>query len=519
MSNVEKSKKSVQTSTYIILGAALAAMTFFGVCDPGGGYSGPKGSAAVVGDEVISRGEFQRTYRNIYDQYQNIYRDSFDAGKLRVANSAMQQLVDSRLLYIRAKELGLDASESEVVEAIKSYNLFNDENGKWSDERYDNFLSNYGYTEKDFMAEIRRNVTLSKARNWLTSTAYSSNKAAEIDYQLKETKINVEFIKFDPQSVNVAVTAADAKKFLADKANKKKVSEYFEKNKKQYNKAEEVNARHILVSFKGARNASGDGAKRTKKAAKSRAEKILKSVKASGAKFADIAKKETDEASGKKSGGSLGWFTRDAMVKPFSDAAFKLKDGGISVLVESPFGFHIIKKEGSKAAKKTLLKDAQDGIAKKLLAKEKRPTEAKKQADAVLAQLKKSGKAKNLISSYKVKWENTGDVSADTPYLKGIGSTEDVKDHVLKLKKAGQLSASILDVRGSKYILRLKSRIDADLKNLKADKIKELSEASASQSGRALFDLMKQQAEKKYKDNIWKNPEYLALDNKTNDGA
>jgi len=510
-SSVEKSKKSVQTGTYLILGAALAAMTFFGVCDPGGGYNGPKGSAAVVGDEVIGRGEFQRTYQNIYDQYKNIYQESFDAGKLKVAQSAMQQLVNSRLLYLRAKDLGLAASESEVIEAIKSYNLFVDEKGNWSDTRYDTFLQNYGFTEKDFMDEIKRNVTLSKARQWLMTTAHSSKSSAEIDYKLKETKYNIAFIKFDPQTVKVNVNDADITKFLADEANKKKVEANYKSNMKKYDKAEEIKASHILISYKESRNASGAGLKRTKEEAQKLAAKIAKQAQANPDNFAELAKKETDEAAGKTSGGSLGWFTSDAMVPEFSKAAFALKKNEISDAVESPFGFHIIKKEDSKPAQKIALADAEKDIAKTMLAKELRPAQAAKQAEATLAALN-AGDPTAQLKQYDVKWENTGEVSVDTPYLKGIGATDSIDDVLVTLKKEDQLAKNVIDVRGSKFILKLKSRTEPDLSKLDAAKREELAMQASTKMGNELFETMRQQAEVKYKDEIWRNPEYLALD-------
>ena len=107
---------------------------------------------------------------------------------------------------------------------------------------------------------------------------------------------------------------------------------------------ERVTASHVLVSYKGARGAAPTVV-RTKDQAKKRAQEVLK--KAKGAKatdFAELAKKYSDDPGSGPKGGELGQFPRGAMVKPFADAAFSLRPGDVSEIVETDFGFHIIKR-------------------------------------------------------------------------------------------------------------------------------------------------------------------------------
>jgi NIMA-interacting peptidyl-prolyl cis-trans isomerase 1 len=105
---------------------------------------------------------------------------------------------------------------------------------------------------------------------------------------------------------------------------------------------ETVAASHILVAYVGAMRANAT-IKRTKEEAKRRAESILVRAR-KGEDFAKLADENSDDPSAKLNHGSLGKFGRTQMVKPFADAAFALKPGGISTLVETPFGFHVIKR-------------------------------------------------------------------------------------------------------------------------------------------------------------------------------
>ena len=105
---------------------------------------------------------------------------------------------------------------------------------------------------------------------------------------------------------------------------------------------EKIGASHILVAYKDARSA-GPNVTRTKAQAKKRAEEALKKAQ-KGGDFAALAKQYSDDPGSGPRGGDLGQFTKRQMVTPFADAAFALRPGDISGIVETDFGFHIIKR-------------------------------------------------------------------------------------------------------------------------------------------------------------------------------
>jgi len=104
----------------------------------------------------------------------------------------------------------------------------------------------------------------------------------------------------------------------------------------------EISARHLLVSYKGALRAS-PGIGRSKAEARTRAEEAQKRALA-GDDFVELVKQYSDEPGAGERGGDLGKFDRQSMVPAFANAAFALKVGEISTVVETQFGFHVIKR-------------------------------------------------------------------------------------------------------------------------------------------------------------------------------
>jgi peptidyl-prolyl cis-trans isomerase C len=138
--------------------------------------------------------------------------------------------------------------------------------------------------------------------------------------------------------VNDFLTIEHIKKEVIDKI---KVSEedmnlYYKSHKNEFTVPEQVKARHILIRV------DKSASEEDKKKAKEKAEALLKQIK-KGEDFEKLASEFSEDPGSKKKGGDLGYFSRGKMIKPFEDAAFSLKPGEVSEVVETPFGYHIIK--------------------------------------------------------------------------------------------------------------------------------------------------------------------------------
>lgn len=133
------------------------------------------------------------------------------------------------------------------------------------------------------------------------------------------------------------------KKEVANKVTvpEEDLKSYYDTRQEEFKTSEMVRARHILLKL------DKSASEEDKKQARKKAEDILNKIKA-GEDFAKLASEFSDDPGSKSKGGDLGFFTRGRMVKPFEDTAFALKPGEVSGIVESPFGYHVIKVEERK---------------------------------------------------------------------------------------------------------------------------------------------------------------------------
>lgn len=195
-------------------------------------------------------------------------------------------------------------------------------------------------TDEDVEAEFAKatanlppDVTLEEA------LARSGITADELKKQIRETLPIKKMVEILTQGVEVI---------------DEEIAKFYEENGESFETPEQVRASHILVKV------DAGASDEDKAAAKTKIEGLLAQVK-EGADFAELAKANSDCPS-KEKGGDLDWFGKGQMVKPFEEAAFALAEGAVSEVVETSFGFHIIKKTGAKEAGKTPLEEVKDDI-------------------------------------------------------------------------------------------------------------------------------------------------------------
>ena len=158
------------------------------------------------------------------------------------------------------------------------------------------------------------------------------------------------------------------------------VSDFYQKNQDKFQQGPRVRASHILITVPQNADAA------TKQQAKTKAEGILKDLKG-GKDFAATAKENSQDPGSAVNGGDLGFFEQGQMVPPFEQAAFALKPGEMSELVESQFGYHIIK-VAEKQAQRVVPLDEAKGQIEQYLGQQNRQAETQAFVNALKAKAK-----------------------------------------------------------------------------------------------------------------------------------
>jgi len=185
----------------------------------------------------------------------------------------------------------------------------------------------------------------------------SGKKAEDVDAELAKMGVTRANIK-----EQIRLQTGIEKLFEADPSYKAVSDEdarkFYDESPQNFQHPEQVQASHILIKV----DQNADEA--TRKAAKAKCEDLLKKVKAGG-DFAALAKENSDCPS-KEKGGDLGMFEKGKMVKPFEDAAFAMKVGDVSDIVETQFGYHIIKLTNKQEARTDSFADVKPKIVQYL---------------------------------------------------------------------------------------------------------------------------------------------------------
>ncbi len=330
----------------------------------GGGSASIKAS---INDREITERKFESDYRSFREQLRQqmgeAYRPDLLDDKL-LREEALKSMIRSELIYQQAMELNLRASDEVLRELITRNPAFQVQ-GRFNQEAYENATRRLGLTTDGYELQMRQYLVSDQLKRAVTASEITTDAELQDSLRLKDQRRKMSYLIvpadnylaaadvkpeeidsyyqgnkssfMSPERVKLEYLELDIKNLAKTvKVEEDQLRGYYDQNRKDYLVPEERRASHILITV----DDSADDATKTK--ARTAAEAALNRVK-SGEAFASVAKALSQDPGSANDGGDLGYFGKGVMAPAFEKAVFSLQKGGISDLVKTEFGYHIIK--------------------------------------------------------------------------------------------------------------------------------------------------------------------------------
>ena len=510
-----------------ILGIVVVAFIFIYVpafLKPHGAGATPDDAIATVDGHAVLISTYQRNYNQQVQALRQAYGDQFNDQMIQqfgLGQRILQQLLDEEAVQAEARQLGIHVSDQEVIQRIMSFPAFQVNGQFMGTQRYEQFLrmQRPPIRPEDFEADIRKQLISEKLQTLVTGWVQVEDNDVEKEFTRRNEKVKLELSVFTANNFRNAVQPTDADikaqfsadpekyripekrrvKFLALDGNALKarmtatpdeVAKLYEENKAMFSTPEQVRASHILFAFK-----DKDGKDKDKAAVKKEAETVLAKVKAGG-DFAALAKQYSDDPS-KDNGGDLDYFGRGKMVKPFEDAAWALQVGQTSGLVESEFGYHIIKLTDKKAAMNRTLDQVRPQLEDQIK-QQKAQGEARKKADELASQIKTPADLEKVARNEGLAISDSGLFARDEP-LAGLGFAPAVSAKAFDMQpntvsdkletQQGFAWINLVEVKPSALptLDQVKDKVRDDVVRLKAVDVAKAKAATMAQAAKSNF--------------------------------
>lgn len=343
-------------------------------------FSGSSPVVAHVDGADITQEEWDNAHRMESDR-RRAEQPQLDAKLLDTPEAryaTLERMVRDRVLQAASKKMNMFTSDAKLarsLQEIPQIAALRKPDGTLDTEGYRTLVAAQGMTPEGFEATMRRDLAVSQVLGGVLGTSFASqaqaNAALDPLFQRREIQValfkTADFVgKIQPTDDDLqAYYKAHPEQFQqAEQAtveyvvldiaslrdsitlNEDDLRTYYKENVDRMAGKEDRRASHILIT------ASKDAPAADREKAQARAAELLAQVRKSPGSFAELAKQNSQDPGSATQGGDLGFFARGAMVKPFEDAVFALNKGGVSEVVESDFGYHIIQLTDIKAPRK-----------------------------------------------------------------------------------------------------------------------------------------------------------------------
>jgi len=475
----------------VIVGVGAVFVLYLGI---GGGFAAAGGPNRVVavGNRAYDARDVLRVRRNQEEEYRRVLGDGFDqeAAGAFLDEAAAGMLLRNALLAGEAERIGLHVSGEEVRRYLREQ-LPEGVDQQELDRIRQNVEREYG-TAKRFEAALRDDLLARKLGRLIEESVAVSDGEALDSLRYQREEVSLAIVRLDARSApeDLEIAEADVEAFLEREGETVRAA--YEERSDEFDRPEEVHARHVLVQV------PPDAEEEALEEARGRAQELLARIRG-GADLADVAMEASDDPGSKARGGDLGFFRRGRMVKAFEDAAFSLPVGEVSDLVQSVHGFHLIRVEEKRPAQVISFEEARRQIAEELLRAEKTRAEARTRAEE-LAEAVRGGQSLVDAARERSLSIQRPDALRHRPdgYVPGVGAAPELMTAAFALSEEQPSDPRIHEVGGGGFVLiqllERKSPSDEELAQLvEAERQRLLSQRRQSVEG-AWVDALRNRA-------------------------
>jgi len=365
-------------------------------------FNDPTGApVAKVDGQKISLAEWDAAHRRQTEQMRrqmpNADAAFFDSPEVK--RETLDGMIRDRVLFAAASRAHFTVSDERLqreLMSIPQLAALRRPDGSIDVDAYKALIAAQGLSTEGFEANMRQDLVLRQVLGAMAASVPPAGAPghAALDALLQQRE--VQLLRFDSKEQAAGINPSDADLAAYHKAHESQfrapeqatidyvvldldvlkagvsvpeddLRKYYAENAARYTVAEERRASHILI------NAAKDAPAEQRSQAKAKAETLLAELRKNPASFAEVAKKNSNDTASAERGGDLDFFARGAMVKPFEQAAFAMKPGEISNVVETDFGYHIIRLDalrgGDKKPFEAVRADIEDEVKKQLAQK------------------------------------------------------------------------------------------------------------------------------------------------------
>lgn len=481
-------RKSIKPMMWIIIVAFGASLPLMYLRSRTGDDQKP---LAKVNGVSISYATFARSYSDVYERYQQTSGEQISPQvETYLKYQVLAQLITNEILRQEANRARIRISEEELTEAIERImRSFS------SREAFIRFLNSQHISYRDLKEQIIKQLAINELTQrirdsvgvtdqevkdyWLRENerikavyTYLPPKKYQKEMVVSQEEITIYYEKHQedftiPEKVKADYLLISSGEFTKEiKVTAKELKSYYEGHLANFEVPEKRKVSHILIKL------LPSASKKDEENAKKKIEEIQKELE-KGADFTTLAKKYSQDTPSAEKGGDLGFFTYTQMIPSFSRAAFSLeKEGEVSGIVKSPFGYHLIKLTGIKQAYTEPLEKVKSRI-NKLLIEQKSDDLAKKEAETMRERIKeKKITFTDYVKKHPFRYNSTPFFSS-TEKVEGVEWTPQFNQVAFSLKP-GEIS-SVVQIPQGYSILKLVERKTSRIPPLKeiTQKIKE----------------------------------------------